>query len=189
MAKIMSGTLRAIGQACGRPVRSVGRVVLGMSGLLVFIGLGKLIGRFVLGYRRAGELTVSDGDVTYVEKTRLAGREIRSTTEVIKRNDVLSVEIEHRYPYLLTIAGMASLALGVIVGVVWIMDGVQGEFVPWILSGVGVLLAGVLLDLALTTVSASMPGKVVLALHLPGGRVVRLLGVDPAEATALCNAI
>lgn len=186
---VAMSTLHAKGRACGRPVRSAGRVFMAVTGLLLFAGLGKLLARYVLGYRRAGEISLTDDGVTYAEQTRLAGREIRNRTEVIKRDDVLSVEIEQRYPFLWTIVGMACLCLGVLLGIIWIMDGVQGEFVPWILSGVGVLLLGVLLDLALTTINASLPGTVVLALHLPGDRVVRLLGVDPAKAAAVSKAI
>ena len=184
-----SGTLRVSGAAAGRPVRSFGRAILGVTGLLLFVSLAKLFARWVLGYRRTGELTCTDGVVTYGETTRLVGREIRRSTETIKRTDIPSVEIEDRYPYALTLVGMACMGVGVLVGVIWILDGIQGEFTPWILSGVGVLLVGVLLDLALTTVSASLPGKVVLGVHLPGGRVVRLVGVGADEARNLCEAL
>ena len=162
---------------------------MGLTGLSLLAGLGKLFGRFVLGYRRSGELRVDGGIVTYAESTRLVGREIRSSTETFQRADVLSVEIEERFPYLLTLVGMTALGLGVVVGVIWILDGIQGEFTPWILSGVGVLLVGILLDFALTTLSASLPGKIVLGLHLPGGRIVRLIGVEEDRALAVRDAI
>jgi hypothetical protein len=163
--------------------------VLGITGLSLVVGLAKLLARYVLGYRRTGELTVTAQSIVYAEQTRLAGREIRNSTETILREDVLSVEIEERYPFLLILVGMSALAVGVMVGVIWILDGIQGEFTPWILSGVGVLLIGVLLDLALTTVTASLPGKLVLALHLPGGRTVRMVGVDETSARAVCGAL
>lgn len=181
--------LRASGAAAGRPVRSFGRLLMGFTGLALVVSLGKLLGRFVLGYRRTGELAVDGDEITYSESVRLVGREIRKSTETIKRADVCSVVVEDRYPFALTLVGMAFLGIGILVGVVWILDGIQGEFVPWILSGVGVLLLGVVLDLVLTTVSASLPGKVVLGIHLPGGRLVRLVGVETDEAKAICEAL
>jgi hypothetical protein len=182
-------SVRAAGAATGKPVRSLGRLVLGFSGLLLVVSLAKLLGRFILGYRRAGELAVDGDTITYSESVRLVGREIRKSTETIKRADVLSVQVEDRYPFALTLVGMVCLGIGILIGVVWILDGIQGEFTPWILSGVGVLLVGVLLDLALTTVSASLPGKVVLGLHLPGGRTVRLVGVGAEDAKNVCEAL
>ncbi len=180
---------RAAGAATGQPARSIARVIMGVSGLLLLVSLAKLVGRFVLGYRRTGELSVDGDEITYSESVRLVGREIRKSTETIKRADALSVQVEDRYPFALTLVGMACLGFGILVGVVWILDGIQGEFTPWILSGVGVLVVGILLDLALTTVSASLPGKVVLGLHLPGGRTVRLVGVEAQAAKEVCEAL
>ena len=57
-----SGTLRVSGAAAGRPVRSFGRAILGVTGLLLFVSLAKLFARWVLGYRRTGELTCKGDD-------------------------------------------------------------------------------------------------------------------------------
>ena len=64
----------------------------------------------------------------------------------------------------------------------FLLDGIQGEFTPWILAGVGVLLVGVIMDLVMTAVASSLPGQTTVVLRLPEKRVVRLVGCDPQKA-------
>jgi len=165
-----------------RELPHVLKILFGITGISLLIYLVQLFIRFVLGRKRTGTLTIDGDRLVLDENVRFVGREVRRSKEAFARKNVLSVQIETRYPYIFTLAGLTCLGFGVIAGMVLLLDGLQGEFTPWILSGVGLLLAGVLLDLVFTTLSTSMPGKTTLALWLPGRRTVRLVGCDEAAA-------
>ncbi len=170
------------GRAAGKLAPGPLRVFLAITGLSLLIGLGKIFGRYVLGWKRQGRLTIDDERVRFEETTRFAGRETHNAKEHFGRPEVVSARLETRYPYMPTLIGLVGLGAGVIVGLLWLLDGIQGEFTPWILAGVGVLLAGVVLDLLMTAVASSLPGQTTVVLHLPEKRVVRLVGCDPSRA-------
>lgn len=161
------------------------KIFFGVTGISLALYLGRLVGRWVLGHKRHGKLSVQGAAVRLEERTRFAGREIKASHESFARADVLSVRLEHRYPYLLTLVGLLCLGVGVIAGVMLLLDGVQGEFTPWIVSGVALLMVGVILDLVFTTVAASLPGQAALIIHLPDKRTRRLVGCDPHQAEAI----
>ncbi len=170
------------GQAGGRLMPGPVRVIMALTGLSLVVGLVKLFMRWVLGFKREGRVVVEAGDLSVEETTRFAGREIKSARERFGKAEVVSARLETRYPYLPTLVGLAGLGLGVVLGLLWLLDGIQGEFTPWILAGVGALLLGVALDLAMTAVASSMPGRTTVVLRLPERRVVRLVGCDPEVA-------
>jgi hypothetical protein len=175
-------SLQIEGRAAGRLMPGPLRVFFGLTGISLVVGLAKLFLRFVLGLRRRGRLVFGDGELRVEETTSFAGRVVRSAKERFGRPDVLSARLETRYPFLPTLAGLTALGVGVIFGLLLLLDGIEGEFTPWILAGVGVLMAGVVLDLVLTAVASSLPGQTTVVLHLPAKRVIRLVGCDPEKA-------
>lgn len=174
--------LKIDGRAGGRLWSAPVRVVMALTGISLLVGLGQLFARWVLGYKRQGWLTLNGQSLTFEEKRQMAGRVTHEDKETFGRPDVLSARLEKRYPLLPTLLGLTGLGLGVIIGLLWLLDGVQGEFTPWILAGVGLLLGGVVLDLVMTTVASSLPGTVTVVLRLPQERVVRLIGCEPESA-------
>lgn len=173
------------GRSAGRPAGPVLRVLMGLTGVSLVCGLGKLFARYVFGWRRDGRLSLDGDNLTLTQSTKFAGKVVKNSTESFAGKAVLSVRLEQRYPFLPTLVGMTGLGLGIIVGIIWILDGIQGEFTPWILSGVGILLLGVLLDLALTALASSLPGTATLSICLPDRGVVRLIGCEPQGAARL----
>ncbi len=173
------------GRGAGRPISGIWKVLFGLSGLSVLLYGGKAFARLVLGHRHHARLVVEDGQISLAEETRFVGREMRKSSERFSRAKVMSARLESKYPYLPTMLGLISLGVGVIVGLFLILDGIQGEWTPWIMSGVGVLLLGVLLDFGFSTLANSLPGKTSVALYLPGDRVVRILNCDKDAATKL----
>ena len=170
------------GRAAGRLMPGPLRIFCALTGISLLVGMGKLFLRFILGLRRHGRLVLGGGQISVEETTRFAGRVVQTAKEGFGRADVLSARLETRYPFLPTLAGLTALGVGVILGLLFLLDGIEGEFTPWIFAGVGVLLAGVLLDLVLTAVASSLPGQTTVVLHLPAKRVVRLVGCDPKKA-------
>lgn len=170
------------GRVESKPLPRLVKILLGVTGLSLVIYLVWMVLRLVLGLKREGRLLIDGDSVTMEEEVRFVGREIRASRERFSRPDVLSVRLEQRYPYLLTLMGLLCLLFGVAAGVFLLLDGFQGEFTPWIISGVGLLMAGVILDLVFTTLSASLPGQAALIVHLPGKRAVRLIGCEADKA-------
>lgn len=177
-----SRSAAVVGRLEDRELPHVLKILFGITGISLLIYLFQLFVRFVLGRKRTGSLRIDGDRLLLEEEVRFVGREIRRSKEAFARKNVLSVRIETRYPYLLTLVGLAALGVGVITGMVLLLDGLQGEFTPWILTGVGILLAGILLDLVFTTIASSLPGQTTLVLWLPGRRVIRLVGCDETLA-------
>ena len=167
------------GSVEGRGLPHFVKILFGITGISLVIYLVRVFVRFVLGYKRKGTLDLDGDRLRFAEKVQFVGREIRSSNETFSRTrDVLSVKLETRFPYLFTLLGLACLGFGVIAGIVLLLDGIQGEFTPWILSGVGLLLLGIVLDLVFTTIASSLPGKTTLTLYMTDKRVVRLVGCE-----------
>jgi hypothetical protein len=180
-----SGALEVSGRAAPPQRGSLWSLIAGVTGLSLLIGLGRLFARYILGRRSQGTVRLHGDSLTLQVETRMAGRPLSSSEQTFARPQVASARLETRFPALPTLVGMLGLGTGVILGLIWLLDGIQGEFTPWILGGVGALMAGVLLDLGLSSLAASLPGQVTLVLYLPGDEQLRLVGCDPQRAQAL----
>ncbi len=175
------------GTLAGREPSGLWKILLGVTGLSLVIGLWRVFARLALGGRQRGKLTLEPGQLVLEEEAHLLGRPTRTSRETFARASVLSVKLDTRYPYLVTLAGLAGLGVGVIAGIFFLLDGLQGEFTPWIVTGVGLLVGGVALDLGLTTLASSMPGRTSLVVQLPSQRTVRLLNCDPEQAARVVS--
>lgn len=178
-------SLSVEGRAVPPPARGFMRALMGVTGLGLLVNLWRLFARYALGRHRSARVVVQDGHLTVHELQHTGGAQTEVAQESFPRPSVLSARLEVRYPALPLLAGMFSLGVGVVLGIIWLLDGIQGEFTPWIAAGVGVLLLGLGLDLGLTTLASSMPSQATLVLYLPGERVVRLVGCDPERAERL----
>lgn len=181
----VSHSIEVSGRAAPPPRGSFWSVLLAITGVSLLIGLGRLLARYILGRRSTGTARLEGDQLVLHTEVQMAGRQLSSSRQTFSRPQVASARLETRYPALPTLVGMLGLGTGVILGLIWLLDGIQGEFTPWILAGVGALMAGVVLDLGLSSLSASLPGQVTLVLYLPGDEQLRLVGCDPKQAQAL----
>ena len=159
-----------------------------VTGYLLFRWLAALAGRYLLGYGVVTSLKW-DGEKLWLDsKTRLLGRDIRRVEETFLASDLVTVGIEKRFPQLFLLLGALGTLLGAIVGVGWVIDGINASYVPLILVGLGVLAGGVLLDLIFSAVANYVGDRVSLILTVRAGRLpvwshrVRIVGVHETRA-------
>ncbi len=147
-----------------------------VTGYLVLRWLVVLAARHVLGL--ATEVRVSfDGQRLRLGQTaRLLGRVVRESEELVQGPDVLAIGIEKQYPQLVLLAGALGLLLGSIVGVGWVIDGIQASYVPIALFGLGVLAAGVAFDIGFGALADHLGARVGLLITVrPTGRGIQLM--------------
>ncbi len=159
-----------------------------VSGYLLLRSLVAFASRYLFGYRVDTKLTF-DGRYLKLHSTAwLLGRKIRETEETMLGTDLVSVGVERRYPYLLLLLGSLGVILGAVYGVGWFVDGIQVNYVPIAMVGLGVLGAGVVLDIALGSLADYVGSRASLLItvrtprRLGLSRRFRVCGVDEEAA-------
>ena len=123
------------------------KVLAALSGFLLLRWVATLVARYLLGYSSTCRLEYNGRRLRVQTTIRLLGRDIRSTDEFILSRDMLSVGVEKRFPYLITLGGLFGLMTGSWVGLGWCIDSVQTNYVSIGLAGLLVLSSGVFLDI------------------------------------------
>ena len=159
-----------------------------VTGYLLFRWLAALGARYLLGYGVVTSLKW-DGDKLWLDsKTRLLGRDIREVEETFLASDLVTVGIEKRFPQLFLLLGAFGTLMGAIVGVGWVIDGINASYIPLILVGLAALAAGVFLDLIFSAIANYVGDRVSLILTVRAGRLpvwshrMRLVGVQETRA-------
>jgi hypothetical protein len=164
------------------------RVLAVVSGLILIRGLLALVARFLLVFRRRATATVEGGTLTLEEEWSIFGRRVRRVRSSAPIGELAAARLENRRFYLHLLIGFGCLAIGVWVGIQWLVDGLRAGYPYLAAIGAGVLAAGVLIDLVLYLVVPEGPGRnrVVLAI---GPWKTRLAGVDAQEAERFLEAV
>lgn len=186
-AKVPSGTELSGALERPTPTGALGllRLVSGFAALQwIFRGLG-----FALGVRRDGALRVERSGLRLRSQVRLLGRTVRSREETFAWPAVASVACSTRFVAMPHLVGAFLFALGVVIGGVWIFDGVRsGETVLLGLGAVAILVGGGL-DYAITNAWPSARGRVAVELGVLPKRRLRLARVAEREAVAFVDAL
>lgn len=171
------------------------KIVQGITGYLLLRWLVGLIVRHLLGYRVETRAEWDGQRLHLATRARLLGRELRSSEEVILASDMVSVGVERRFPHLLLLLGFLGTLLGAMYGVGWVVDGIQASYSGIALFGLGALAAGVLLDLALSTLAGYIGARASLLVSIRSahrfsvGRHYRIVGVDEDAARAFVELV
>ncbi|MFT7621049.1 MAG: hypothetical protein ACI9WU_000210 [Myxococcota bacterium] len=158
-----------------------------VSGYVLIRGLSAVIGRHLLGYQTRSEVSWDGQALRLNATTSLLGREIRSSSEVFPHKELVSIGLERRYPYLLLLLGALGLVVGAVIGVGWIVDGIEAHYIPIAMAGLGALGAGIALDVGVGVLADYVGGKASLLVSVRSGglglgRRLRIVGVPEAEA-------
>jgi hypothetical protein len=174
----------ARGELVPPPRNVVALALLGVTGILAVMHLGRLVGRLVLGYRRPAELRVTPRGLTVIAKTELLGRTLRNEEVHVPIESLLRASREVRYPQLASYAGILALALGSYAGISFAVDGARAGSPE--LLGLGALLValGVTLDFVVANVAAKTKGRCRVVIVPRKGRPVAVGELDPAVADA-----
>jgi hypothetical protein len=159
-------------------------VLMAVTGILLVLHLGRLLGRLLLRYRRPAELTITSRGLTVRSSTQLFGRTLKEGETHIPAEALQRVSREVRYPRAGLYAGLVSLGLGTYVGVSLFVDGARAGSPELLGVGALFLAIGAALDFAFSHLAAKAKGRCRVIIVPRKGPVVALGGADPALADA-----
>jgi hypothetical protein len=155
-----------------------------VTGLLLVLRLGRLLGRLLLRYRRPAELQVTARGLTIRSRTELFGRTLKEREMHIPVEALLRASREVRYPRLGLYAGLVSLGAGTYLGVSLFVDGARAGSPE--LLGLGALFValGAALDFGFSHLGTGARGQCRVVIVPRKGPVVAVGGADPVLADA-----
>ncbi|HEX9295170.1 MAG TPA: hypothetical protein VF881_05030 [Polyangiaceae bacterium] len=159
--------------------------VLALTGILLITEIGRLIGRYVLTFRRPTEVRLTETGLEIHGRTLMLGKLLRENTTVIPREGLVRVSREVRYPSLAMYAGLIALALGSYLGVGLVVDGVRAASPSMLGTGFLIALLGLGLDFAFSSLVPGIAGQSRVVLVPRRGPVVCIASVNPALADRL----
>jgi hypothetical protein len=172
----------AVGEMVPAPHGPVALVLLGFTGILAVMHLGRLLGQLALRYRRPAELQVSSKGVLIHTRTELLGRTLKERDIHIPIEALLRATREVRYPRLALYVGLGALAIGSYFGISLFVDGARAGSPE--LLGIGLLLVviGIALDYVLSNIVPSGKRSCRVVLVPRKGSAVAMGGLDPLRA-------
>lgn len=178
-----------IAGALGAPPASGARGVLRLvTGLALLQWIVRALA-FAVGLRRRGELRFEGGGLKLRKTTTLLGRVVREGEETFTLAAVGSIGRTTRYPAIHLLVGALTLALGVLVGGLFFVDGVRSGETYLLLFGAGLVLSGGLIDLALGVLVPAKRGQVAMDLAVMPKRRVQLSGLDAKSTERFLDAL
>jgi hypothetical protein len=175
-----------VGELAPAPRGPVATGLLAFTGILFVANAARLLGRWVLAYRRPAEMTLSeDGAVRVHWRTELLGRTLRDRSVVVPRTGLARATRDVRYPSLALYAGLLALAVGSWVGVAAFVDGVRAASPSLLAWGLAIVALGLAIDFALSSLAPGARGRCRLLLVPRDGHGLCIAGVDTARADAV----
>jgi len=158
--------------------------LLAVSGVLLVLEAGRAVGRLVLVLRRPTIVRLTRASIEVTGSTTLLGRVLREHLTVVPRDALMHATREVRYPRLGLYAGLIALTIGSYVGVGLAVDGLRAASPSMLGTGILIVLLGLVLDFAFTSIMPGLRGHSRLLLVPRRGPALCLASVDPAAADA-----
>jgi hypothetical protein len=175
-----------VGELTAAPRGPLATGVLAFTGILFAAHAARLVGRWVLAYRRPAEITLSeDGGVRVHWRTQLLGRTLRDRSVVVPRTGLARATRDVRYPSIALYAGLLALAVGSWVGVAAFVDGVRAASPSLLAWGLAIVALGLAIDFALSSLAPSARGRCRLLVVPRDGSRLCIGDVDTARADAV----
>jgi hypothetical protein len=170
------------GELSTAPRGPLATAVLAISGILLLIEIGHLVGRIALAVHRPAEVRLTNGVLEIKGRTIVLGRVLREHRTVIPRDGLVRITREVRYPSLPMYAGLFALALGSYLGVGLAVDGVRAASPSMLGTGLLIALLGLALDFVFSSLIPGARGRARVVLVPRRGSVVCIQSVDPRVA-------
>ncbi len=179
-------TAAVVGELTPAPRGPLATGLLAFTGILFVVHAARLLGRWVLAYRRPAEITLSDdGGVRVHWRTELLGRTLRDRSVVVPRTGLARATREVRYPSIALYAGLLALAVGSWVGVAAFVDGVRAASPSLLAWGLAIVALGLAFDFALSSLAPGARGRCRLLVVPRDGSRLCVGDVDTARADAV----
>lgn len=185
-APAAGATAAVVGELAPAPRGPVATGLLAFTGILFVLHAARLLGRWLLAYRRPAEITLSeDGGVRVHWRTELLGRTLRDRSVVVPRTGLARATRDVRYPSIALYAGLLALAVGSWVGVAAFVDGVRAASPSLLAWGLAIVALGLAVDFALSSLAPGARGRCRLLVVPRDGSRLCVGDVDTARADAV----
>jgi len=175
--------------AWGRvPRLSTGRVVQYFTGVTLLLGFLRLLA-FGLGLERRARVRLEEGAVHVRRETFLFGRLLRISDASYALRDLDCATREVSMPLFQVLFGALSLAVGCVLAVIWLSNGIARGDHALLASAAVAFAAGVGLDLLFAGWGRLRKDRAGFEMFVDGERVVALRKVDPQRAQRLVEQI
>ncbi|MBO6939543.1 MAG: hypothetical protein JJ863_31520 [Deltaproteobacteria bacterium] len=139
---------------------------------------------FAFGVRRSAKLRFVRGGLKLRKRVELLGRVVREGEETYTMAAIASVGRTSRWPALPLVVGALAFAVGVIVGGLWLFEGLRSGETVLLLAAAGVIVIGGGLDLGISILWPARKKKVAVELSVLPKRRLQLTSVPEASAEA-----
>jgi len=154
------GELSSIkGELTSPPRGAFWTTILAFCGALFVVHAGRLFGRWALGYRRPVEMFLaSNGEVRLSSRSEMLGRVLSRRELIVPHGGLAQIVRDVRYPKLAFYSGLLALSIGSYVGVSAFVDGARVLSPSLLATGLGIVVLGLGLDFAFSSLSQAAQG-------------------------------
>jgi hypothetical protein len=173
------------------PFNQVVTALLGVTLLLGFVQLGRLIARYGFGYRRPAAFILTERGLELTYRVEFLGKVVAEKTELVPLANLSRVIREVDYARAGVYAGLAALVLGTYFGMGLFVDGlrVPGGSASLIAMAVALIIAGLALDFVFSTGLDSMRGRCKLLVERRKGPAICLGAIDADRADSMLTSV
>lgn len=177
------------GELAPTPRGPLAMAFFGATGLLLVAGVARLVGRFVLAYRRPTTVERAPSGLVVRTRAELLGKVLRERQIVVPFDGLVRATREVRYPGLPMYVGLLALALGSYLGMGFVMDGLRAASLSMVGLGALALLVGIAIDFALVSLVPGADSRCRLLFVPRRGAAICVGSVDIGAADRLLAAI
>lgn len=170
------------GEAANAPRGPVLTAIYAVTGILFAIHVVRFVARVVLAYRRPAELSLSRDGLRLRSRTQVLGRTLRQQDQVILRAGLSRISREVRYPSAAFYAGLLALAVGSLIGVRALVDGVRAASPSLLILGLVIVALGIAADFVLGSLVPGARGRCRVIFVPRVGAALAMTDVDAARA-------
>ena len=178
---------RLSGELSPAPHGPLATTLLAVTGILLVLGIARLVGRFALSYRRPARLLVSARGLELTHRTELLGRVLRDRETLVPMENLARITREVRFARVGLYAGLLALVLGSYFGMGLFVDGlrVPGGSFPLLGLAALIIALGLLIDFGLSSMADSARGRCRIVVVPRKGRPLCIGELDPGRADAM----
>jgi hypothetical protein len=147
------------------------------------------LGRGVFSLRRPATVTLEGELLRVVGHTELFGRTLATFDVRYPLAELVELRREARYPMLPAALALVGVALGGLFGARTAIEGAGVAYFPLVGLGIGIILAGLVLDMLVRALFPGVRGRGRLVLRARDARAVELTNLPLEELDRLLDAV
>lgn len=156
-----------------------------VTGVLLLCSVVRAFRRYLLRETTNATVVLQRSGLEISQTRTRFGKQEQVGRQFLPKAGIASITLEQRFAGVSSSAGLLCLALGTLIGVSWVSDGlrVQGGSPSLLVAGIAAVALGVFLDFGLTRLSELRGDRCALLIQA-GRRQFRIGGLDPERASA-----